>query len=394
MYILKALLKWIVILFLCSLSLLIAAIFLLPEPYSVNISPGDFLGGETPDAGTVDARFQLPDNFSINLYADHLPNVRVMKTTSSGGLVISQPKKGKVVLLGKDKNGDGRSDSQQTIIENLDSPHGLALHKNWLYIAETNAVGRIVFNQETGQTQGEYQRLITDIPANGNHWTRTIGFGPDGRLYLSIGSSCNVCNEESSLRATISSYREDGSDRRIEARGLRNSVGFDWDRKGRLYATENGRDLLGDNTPPDELNEIKRGSFYGWPIAYGDNKPDPEYGKNNSARVSTSILPAHKFAAHNAPLGIKFIQKNAIPGLKDSALVALHGSWNRSKKDGYEVVRLIWNNDRIIERPFLTGFEKDGNVIGRPAFVEEGLNGEIFVSDDYSGVIYRIIWKG
>ncbi len=374
--------------------ILLAGIFLLPSPYAVNISLGDIIGGEAPDTSVVDSRFSVPEGFRINIFAKDLTHPRVIRQLSTGDFILSQPRKGEVTFLEADKNGDGISESRHNIIDNLDNPHGLALYKDWLYIAELGAVGRVKFDQKTGQTTGEYQRIITGLPTDGGHWTRTIRFGPDGLLYLSVGSSCNVCIEKDELRSTISRYQPDGSGREILATGLRNSVDFDWDNQGELYATDNGRDFLGDDFPPDELNHIVSGGFYGWPFANGDNVHDPDFGKGHEAEIAKAIIPYHKFRAHNAPLGITFFKGDDIPALKDAAMVALHGSWNRSVKDGYKVVSLHWDKDgRVEEKDLVTGFLKDGNVIGRPAFVEQGQNGEIYITDDFSKVVYRLTYK-
>jgi hypothetical protein len=214
-------------------------------------------------------------------------------------------------------------------------------------------------------------------------------------MYVSIGSSCNVCIEKDRRRAAIVRYRTDGSGEEIYASGLRNSVGFDWQPgTGDLYATDNGRDMLGDNFPPCELNRIVQGGFYGFPFANGDRVPDPDLGKGHEAEIARSILPVHGFRAHNAPLGITFVRNpKAPPELTGTALVALHGSWNRTKKDGYKVVSLRWGEGgAIVERDFLWGFEKDENVIGRPVDVAEGPDGAFYVSDDYAGAIYRVTY--
>ena len=229
--------------------------------------------------------------------------------------------------------------------------------------------------------------------ADGFHQTKTIGFGPDGLLYVAQGSSCNVCIEKDSRRATIMRMQPDGKEREIFATGLRNSVGFDWAPwDDALYATENGRDLLGDDLPPDELNRIERGGFYGWPFAFGARVGDPDMGKGHEADIARSIPPAHEFRAHNAPLGIAFLRGATLPpGYSRTALVALHGSWNRSVPDGYKVVALDWQADgSIVERDFLTGFRNSEGILGRPAGVTQGPDGAIFITDDYAGVIYRV----
>ena len=192
------------------------------------------------------------------------------------------------------------------------------------------------------------------------------------------------------------SYTPDGKFVDVYATGLRNSAGLDWRADGTLYATDNGRDLLGDDFPPCELNEIRQGGFYGWPFANGDRVPDPDFGAGREAVIAASIPPAFGFRPHNAPLGIVFLRSDKqLPEYRGDAIVALHGSWNRSHKDGYKVVALHWDADGTIRsRDFLTGFLKDENVIGRPAEVAEDADGAIYVSDDYANAVYRIVPGG
>jgi hypothetical protein len=213
-------------------------------------------------------------------------------------------------------------------------------------------------------------------------------------MYVSIGSSCNVCEESDPRRAAMVRYRPDGSGEEIYATGLRNSVGFDWQPgTGELFATDNGRDLLGDDFPPCELNRIVQGGFYGWPYANGDRKIDPDLGAGHEDEIAASLPPVHGFRAHNAPLGMTFVRGDALPEeFRGAAIVALHGSWNRTEKDGYSVVSLHWGEDGIRERSFATGFLRDGEVIGRPVDVAEGPDGALYVSDDYAGAVYRIAY--
>jgi glucose/arabinose dehydrogenase len=261
-----------------------------------------------------------------------------------------------------------------------------------LYVAERTAVGRAKFDAVAGRVTGSYERILTGLTTDGFHQTKTIGFGPDGWLYLAQGSSCNVCIEKDSRRATLMRLRPDGSGAEVIATGLRNSVGFDWAPwDGGLYATDNGRDLLGDDLPPDELNRIEAGRFYGWPYVHGYGLPDPEFGGRYAGEAAPTD-PVHGFRAHNAPLGIHFVREARLPaGYERAALVALHGSWNRKTPDGYKVVALRWREDGSVEESdFLTGFLGPDGIIGRPAFVTEGPDGAIYVSDDYAGVIYRV----
>lgn len=341
-----------------------------------------------------------PEGFQVSLFADNIPQARILKITPTGGLLVSSPSKGAVFFL-QDTNEDGRADSSTSLVNNLNRPHGIDLYKDgdnhWLYIAETDAVGRISVNWKTGKTQGKYQRLITDIPSSKGHWTKTIQFGPDGMLYLTSGSSCNVCEEKDPRRATMMRFQPDGSEGHIYASGLRNAVGFDWAPwNNNLYATDNGRDLLGDDFPPCELNLIKQNGFYGWPYINGFGNLDPDYGQGKDALLNQSISPNFGFHAHNAPLGIHFLRhQDHLKGYERTALVALHGSWNRSTPDGYKVTALHWDKQgNITSKDFLTNFlQNNQHIIGRPVDIEEGPDGSIYISDDYAGVIYRVLYK-
>src|SRR5262249_51614097 len=228
-----------------------------------------------------------------------------------------------------------------------------------------------------------------------------IHIGPDGKLYVSMGSTCNVCIEADKRRATIMRFNLDGSDGEIYASGLRNSVDFAWQPgSGALYATDNGRDLLGDDFPPDELNQIVQGGFYGWPFANDDRIPDPNFGAGHAAEIAASRPPVHAFGAHVAVLGITFYEPPpgnppAVfpPAYVGAAFVAQHGSWNRSKKSGYQVVVLHFRPDgSITEEPFGTGFMVDEQVFGRPVDVAVGPDGALYLSDDFTGSIYRIAY--
>lgn len=343
---------------------------------------------------TIIKQLKVPTGFTISLYARGLPMARMLHVTAAGDLLVSRPRAGEIVLLERDRNGDGFSDGRRVLLSGLNRPHGVDVAHGWLYVGETDAIGRVQFDEETGKLGGTYQRIVTGLSGEGNHWTKTVRVGPDDYLYVAQGSTCNVCEEKDKRRATIMRFNLDGSGGVIYASGLRNSVGMDWAPwDNQLYATDNGRDLLGDDFPPCELNRIVKGGFYGWPYINGFGVLDPDFGKDKSALLKTAISPAHGFRAHNAPLGIHFLRDTKFPGFERSALVALHGSWNRSEPDGYKVVQLQWRADGSIdERDFLTGFERDGKVIGRPVDVAEDDAGAVYVSDDYAGAIYRITY--
>ena len=352
-------------------------------------------GIEAPSEEVVQSRYQAAEGYAVELFAEGILTARFMRFSPGGALLVSQPRQGKVVHVLPDADGDGRSDGHRVFLEGLDRAQGLDFRDGYLYLAETGAIVRVPIADDgpaTIRTAGPIERVVEGIPAGGGHWNRTLRFGPDGGMYVHVGSSCNVCEEEDERRAAILRFEPDGSGEEIYAAGLRNSVGFDWQPgTDDLYATDNGRDLLGDDYPPCELNKVERGKFYGWPYANAFGDVDPDFGEANPDKVAMSVSPVHGFRAHNAPLGITFLRHPETPeALQGAALVALHGSWNRSRLDGYKVVSLHWQNGEIEERDFMTGFELDEDVRGRPVDVIEGPDGSIYVSDDYAGAIFRL----
>ena len=352
-------------------------------------------GNSSTMTAAVAQQLEAPPGFTVSLYARDMSMVRMLHVTATGDLLVSRPRAGEIVLLERDRNGDGLPDSRRVLLSGLNRPHGIDVANGWLYVGETDAIGRVQFDEQTGTLRGDYQRIVTGLTGDNGHWTKTVRVGPDGFLYVAQGSTCNVCEEKDRRRATIMRFNLDGSGGVIYASGLRNSVGMDWAPwDNQLYATDNGRDLLGDDFPPCELNRIVKDGFYGWPYINGFGVLDPDFGKGKDALLKTAIAPVHGFRPHNAPLGIHFLRGTQFPaGFERSALVALHGSWNRSEPDGYKVVQLQWRDDGSIEeRDFLSGFQRDGKVIGRPVDVAESPDGAVYVSDDFAGAIYRIAY--
>lgn len=340
------------------------------------------------DDATLAARVTMADGYKIAIYAAGLGDARLMQIAADGSILVSVPGEGVVRLVEPDRDGDGRADGVRTVVSGLRRPHGLLLEGDRLIVAEVDKLTRITFAdgwRETGR-----ETVLTGLPADGGHSTRTVARGPDGALYVSIGSSCNACIEDHPWRAAIIRLSDGAATPEVFATGLRNTVGFDWQPStGTLYGVDNGRDWLGDDFPPDELNRIEAGGFYGWPYVHGDNVPDPELAAGPG--VPSPTPPAHGFAAHVAPLSIRFLRHQPAPAMTGTALVALHGSWNSSTKVGYSIVALHWSGDgTIAQKPFATGFERGGDVIGRPVDIVEAADGTLFVSDDYAGVIYRI----
>jgi glucose/arabinose dehydrogenase len=255
----------------------------------------------------------------------------------------------------------------------------LLLEGDALIAAEEHRVVSFPFD---GEKLGEARVLLEGLPDDGGHASRTVKRGPDGFLYVSAGSSCNACIEDHPWRAAMLRFRE-GETARLFASGLRNTVGFDWHpQTGALYGVENGRDQLGDDVPDDEVNHIVDGGHYGWPFVHGMGVPDPGLALPVAVKP---LDPAHGLGAHVAPLSITFLK--SVPG---TALVAEHGSWNRSKKSGYRIVRLHIEGEKITEEIFLSGCELNEEVICRPVDTLEAPDGTIYVSDDHAGAVYRI----
>ncbi|PCI16510.1 MAG: oxidoreductase [Piscirickettsiaceae bacterium] len=359
----------------------------LPAKYTVNM-PIQFANSYT-EQETLE-QLVVADGYEISIFANDLSNARALITTDNNDLIVSRPNSGTLTLVYQDSDQNGRSDGQKLLLKGLNKPHGIALHDGWLYIAETNAVLRIQYDSQQRKFIGIPHYIIRDsFPGGGNHWSRSIKIGPDNKLYVSVGSSCNVCIENSPKRAGILQYDLDGGNETSFASGLRNTVGFDWQPTTNLmFGVNNGRDFFGENSPQEELNQINKGGHYGWPYEHGNNIADPDYATRKPDTLVTSA-PSHLMTAHSAPLSLLFLQQNKAQ--HDIALVSLHGSWNRSEKSGYKVISLSFEtNGDIIQHDFITGFEHDGTVIGRPVDLTEDKQGNIYLSDDYAGRIYKI----
>ena len=325
-------------------------------------------------------RIGVPEGYRFSVFARDLGRPRLMQMTTSGDLVISGYRNGDILLVKADGDGDGVSDGTVTLLDGLDNPHGLLLEESTLYVAEETRVVKYDFD---GATLTNGRVILDGLPGNGGHISRTLKRGPDGFLYLAIGSSCNSCIERSPWRAAILRFKE-GERPDIFASGLRNTVGFDWQPgTAALYGVDNGRDNLGDDVPDDEVNRIERGRTYGWPFVHGFGVEDPTL---YTARPQgfAPVPPVHGLGAHVAPLSIRFLKGQS------TALVAEHGSWNRSKKAGYRIIQLDFSGQTIAEKVFLWGCEENEQVICRPVDILEAPDGTLYVTDDYAGAVYRI----
>jgi len=356
---------------------------------------------------------KLPSNFKIQIFAKNLDGARVIKEDPAGNLIVSSTKKGKIVSL-PDLNQDGRVDKIITLLEGLQNPHGIEF-KCWgeetskdckLYVAENEKLVQydLIFDEKEKIYRPVNPEKILDLPKGGRHFTRTLLFLPypqDHKLLISVGSTCDVCYEKDERNGTILVYDFQTKESKIYAKGLRNSVFLTLHPvTGEVWATEMGRDWLGDNLPPDEINIIEEGKNYGWPICYGKNIHDDNFDKNTYFRkpcMEPFEIPSYiDIPAHSAPLGLAFFPEE---GWSEkywyNLLVAYHGSWNRTMPTGYKIVRYILDSQGkyLGEEDFITGWLQGDEAIGRPVDILIKPGGIIFISDDKAGVIYRVIYK-
>jgi len=366
--------KFLVVFFLCSISFLYVSICSADNYLERNIS--------------------LPPGFSISIYADNVPNARSMALSPNNILFVGSRKAGNVYAV-IDKNRDYIADEIITIAQGLNMPNGVALRNGDLYVAEVHRIIKFPDIEKRLHNPGIPEIIFDDMPQKKWHGWKFIKFGPDGKLYVPIGAPCNVCESDNPLFGTITRMNSDGIDFEIFAKGVRNSVGFDWHPENHeLWFTDNGRDMLGDNLPPDELNHApKTGLHFGFPYLHGSNISDPEFG---SAAPSLKFTkPAQELGPHVASLGMQFYTGKMFPKeFANQIFIAEHGSWNRSVPIGYRisVVKLENSKPKSYE-VFAQGWLQKNRVLGRPVDVEVMKDCSLLVSDDYSGKIYRITYK-
>jgi len=339
----------------------------------------------TPAAGQ-DQVLKVPTGFQVSVFAPDVPGVRYLALGPGGVVYASRPSAGTIVRL-PDANHDGVADSVVVVATGLNRPFGIAFRGDTMYVAENNEV--VHFNPGSPLKVVD----VPNIPGGTGHWTRTIVFGNDGKMYVSVGSSCNICDESDSMRAAVVQFSRDGSGGKVFARGLRNSVGLAINpTTGELWATNNDRDNLGDDVPPERINIIKDGKYYGWPQCYLPGQRNPEYSTADCGAVEP---PAITFQAHSAPLGMNFYTGTAFPAdYRGDAFVAFHGSWNRSVPTGDKVVRVqVANGKPVAVDDFVTGWQRpDGSRWGRPVGIVMTTDGALLVSDDMGGKIWRITY--
>ena len=349
---------------------------------------------QMPDLSQV-SNLDLPKGFSISVYAE-VNNARSMALSPDGTLFVGNRSGDKVYAV-VDTNGDKSGDQVFIIDEKLNAPNGVAFKDGDLYVAEINRILRYKNIEEQLENPPDPEVIFDDYPKDQHHGWKYIAFGPDGKLYVPVGAPCNICKSNDEVYATITTLNEDGSGYEIYAEGVRNTVGFTWHPEtGELWFTDNGRDHLGDDTPDCELNVASgKGKHFGYPYCHSGSIPDPDFG--DQGKCSDFESPLLKMGAHVAPLGLEFNTGSMFPTeYQGNVFVALHGSWNRSEKVGYKIMRITLDGTKINSyETFVEGWlDKEAQTSwGRPVDVEFMKDGSLLVSDDQAGLIYRISYQ-
>lgn len=354
---------------------------------------------EVPPTPELVAGLVAPRGFEITTFADGLEHARMLAARGDA-VYLTRPRQGDVLRL-RDVDGDGVADERITAISGLELVHGIAFGDgDDVYLATPTEVHRATVAADGRFTSSNV--IISDLPDGGQHPYRTLGIGPDGALYISVGSSCDACEESNPEHATMLRASRDGATREVLARGLRNTIGFAWHpTTGELWGMDHGSDWRGNDTPPEELNRITAGADYGWPYCYGQRHIDPVIADppegTKAERCASTTPPVLETQAHNAPIGFVFYDDGAFPSeYRGSAFVAMRGSWNRLPPTGYKVVRVRFDTGGVPSgfEDFVTGFLIRGGeaTFARPAGIAVADDGAILLTDDSNGVIYRVAY--
>ncbi|MBL8122530.1 MAG: sorbosone dehydrogenase family protein [Pyrinomonadaceae bacterium] len=349
----------------------------------------------------ANAKLTVPKGFKVNVFAEgEFRYPRWMALAPNGDVFVADSRANSIIVL-RDKNKDGVADERFVWSDKLAQPFGMAFHRDWFYVANTDSVVRFAYKSGQTQASAEPERLV-ELTAGGynQHWTRNILFSPDGKkMFVSIGSATNVDVEADPKRAAISVYDPDGKNHRIYASGLRNPIGLAWNPKtGELWTAVNERDGLGDDLVPDYATSVKEGGFYGWPFSYIGQNEDPRRKGENPELLKKAIVPDVLFTSHVAALGIQFYSGKMFPKeYQGDAFVAFHGSWNRAKLSGYRVVRIKFDDKGKLEgnsyEDFVSGWLPDENsneVWGRPVGLLVLPDGSLLITDDGARKIWRV----
>ncbi len=344
-------------------------------------------------------RLNLPDGFTIETFAEGIEDARSMAIGDKGTLFVGTRKANKLYAI-QDLDGDFKADRTLILDTTLIVPNGIAFRDGALYVAEINRLLRYPNIEDNLDKLPEPEVIYEDYPTEGHHGWKYIAFGPDDKLYVPVGAPCNICDsaQVDKRYASITRMDPDGSNREVYANGVRNTVGFTWHPEtGELWFTDNGRDMMGDDIPPCELNRVSEaGQHFGYPFCHGGTIADPEYGDQRPCE--DFVAPVQNLGAHVAPLGIKFYTGDNFPeAYKGHAFIAEHGSWNRSSKVGYRISMVKLEGDKAVSyTPFIDGWldEESQEAFGRPVDLLWLEDGSMLISDDFGNAIYRVRYTG
>ncbi|HMB97712.1 MAG TPA: sorbosone dehydrogenase family protein [Balneolaceae bacterium] len=373
-----------------------AGILLLSLCFLLSCTSGAGSGSVTPEPGQVDY-LSYPEGFTVELFAENVPNVRAMSVSPNGVIYAGSRGAGNVYAI-LDLNNDFRADSLITIASDLNMPVGVDWKDGDLYVSAVDRILRIEDIDNNLQNPPDPVVVTDQYPTETHHGWKYIAFGPDDKLYVPVGAPCNICEREEEIFSTITRINPDGSEMEIVAQGVRNSVGFDWHPEtGELWFTENGRDMMGDNIPPDELNRLEEpGQHFGYPYLHGNDIWDPEFGEKGKELDINFTTPVQNLGPHVAALGMLFYKGEMFPDeYRNQILIAEHGSWNRSEKIGYRVTLVrLEGGEAVSYEPFVDGWlQEDETVLGRPVDLVQLRDGSLLVSDDHRNKIYRISYN-
>ncbi len=340
-------------------------------------------------------RIKLPAGFRIDYYAKGVKDARSMAISPSGIVFVGNRSEDKVYAV-VDADRDGKAEDVVEIASGLNSPNGVAFKDGDLYVGEINRIIRFRGIEQNYRNKPQYEVVTDQYPSDAHHGWKYIAFGPDNKLYVPVGAPCNICKSEKPIYASITRINADGTGQEIFAEVVRNSVGFDWHPETKeLWFTDNGRDMLGNDVPSDELNRAsEKGQHFGYPYCHQGDLADPEFGNERSC--DEFVKPVHKLGAHVAALGMKFYTGNMFPAsYKNQVIIAQHGSWNRDSKVGYRVMVVKLNGNNVASyEPLAEGWLEGEDDWGRPADVAVMRDGSLLVSDDKNDAIYRITYSG
>jgi glucose/arabinose dehydrogenase len=370
----------------------------LPPP-SVQRGPVNFSRIVPQPEGT---RLNVPPGFEIGVYSEgELQKPRWLALAPNGDVFVAESEAGRITIL-RDSNSDGKVDARFVYASGLKQPFGMAFWRDYFYVGKTDAVVRFKYKSGDTNSEGEPEK-VADLPGKGyrEHWTRNILFSPAGlKLYVTVGSETNVEPETDPRRAAISVFNPDGSDGRVYASGTRNPIGLAFNpTTNQLWAAVQERDLIGDDLVPDYVTTIKEGAFYGWPYSYIGQNEDPRRKGERPDLVKKAIAPDVLIQAHSAVLGLLFYDARMFPSdYRGDALAALHGSWNRSRRTGYKIIRIRFKNGRPVGGydDFVTGWmlgEEIRDVWGRPVGLLVLKDGSLLIADDAANRIWRVTYS-